>query len=249
MLVKRSLAQGLAMVLIAATVPAVVFAADQCPTEPCGCNGPDPIDTAPYFIPNYSGWQTARRVWTFMGGGTTQYRMFKYSSDDYELIKSPDGTSTETFEVTASWIYVTSEVGPGILGSPSRIYNGNGLKFIPRVICPNKPTFRPCHEGEQLINATSCLPIGQTPSHCATYSSRIDLAPAWNYGYSVGVVDSIVKTDKLDDGKVEKYWYGRNRGLLRWELYSAAGVLLNWGQQTSEIPNSAIPHNTCAQPQ
>jgi hypothetical protein len=75
------------------------------------------------------------------------------------------------------------------------------------------------------------------------------MAPGWNYGPNVGVIDSIIKVDTLDNGEVEMYWYGLRRGLLRWEHHSAAGQLLNWGQQTSEIPNSPIPHNSCAQPQ
>lgn len=221
---------------------------DPCPDEPCGCNGPDPIDTTTYFIPNYAGWQNAKKIWTEMSGGTNYFRFFQYSSDDYELIKCANGTCTETFEVTPAWIYVTSEMGPQVLQSSSRVFLGNGLKFIPRVLCTNKPTFRPCHEGEQLINATSCLPTGTTPSHCFTYSSRIDRVN-WNYGGSLGIVDTLIKTDRLDNGEYEKYWYGLGKGLLRWEHRSSSNQLLNYGQQTGLIMNSPISHNSCVQPQ
>jgi len=113
-----------------------------CPDEPCGCNGPDPIDTSQYFVPTFSGWETAKRLWSQMGGGTNQTRFFRYSTNHYELIKCPDGTCTETFVVSPSWIYVTSEMGAAVLDSQPRIFLGNGLKFFPRVLCTNKPTFR-----------------------------------------------------------------------------------------------------------
>lgn len=106
-----------------------------------------------------------------------------------------------------------------------------------------------CHGGEQFIHPTSCLPTGQTtPPHCATYLSRIDFAPGYNYGNGVGVVDSIIKVDKLDNAETEKYFYGLNRGLLRWEHLNSSGQIINWAQQTGEIANSPIPHNSCPQP-
>jgi len=205
------------------------------------------VDLLQYFVPNYSGWQTAKRIWTYMNGGTNQFRFFKYSTSSYELIKSPDGTSTETFDVGLFGVYVTSEMGP-VLNSSSRLFIGDGLYFLPGSICRNRPTFRMCHDGEQFINPTSCLPAGSTPAHCAIYLSRVEFAPNYNYGGSIGVLDSIIKVDKLDNAETEKYFYGRNRGLLRWEHYNSAGTLINWGQQTSEIPNSPIPHNSCVQP-
>lgn len=215
---------------------------------PCGCAGGDPVDLLQYFIPSYPGWETAKRVHVMMGSGTNYMRMLKYGTNKYELIKCPDGTCTETFTAGYGGVYVTSELGPTVLQGQSRQFLGSGLYFLPSSICRNRPTFRPCHEGERFLNATSCLPQGQTPPHCATYLSRVEFAPTWNYGYSVGVVNSIIKVDKLDNGDTEKYWYGLNRGLLRWEHYNAQGQLVNWGQQTGEIPNSPIPHNTCLQP-
>jgi len=219
-----------------------------CPDEPCGCRGGDPVDLIPYFVPSYSGWQTAKRIWKFKGGGTTNFRFFQYGTNKYELIKCPDGTCTETFKAGLGGVFVTSEIGPQVLGSESRIFPGQGLYFLPGSICPNKRTFRPCDQGQQFINPTSCLTEGQLPANCANYLSRVDFAPGWDYGYNVGVVDSIIKVDKLDNAETEKYWYGWHRGLLRWEHWSAQGELLNWGQQTGEIANSAIPHNTCPQP-
>lgn len=216
---------------------------------PCGCAGGDPVDLLPYFIPSYSGWQTAKKVQTMKGGGTNYMRMFQYASGKYELIKCPDGTCTETFNAGSGGVFVTSEIGPTVLNSSSKKFLGSGLYFLPASICRNARTFRPCHGGEQFINPTSCLPTGQqNPARCALYLSRIDFAPGWDYGASVGVVDSIIKVDELDNHEIEKYWYGLHKGLLRWEHWSAQGQLLDWGQQTSEIPNSPIPHNTCPQP-
>jgi hypothetical protein len=218
-----------------------------CPDEPCGCGGPAPVVLTTYFVPNYSGWQTAKRLWTSNAGGTSERRMFSYATNKYELIKNATGTATETFRVDATWVYVTSEMGTP-LGSSPKIFLGNGLTFMPTVLCTNKPTFRMCHSGEQLVFNTSCLPNGQTSAHCAINTSRVDLAPGWNYGYNVGVVDSVIKTDVLDNGEIEKYWYGKNKGILRWEHRNASNVLLAWDQQTGEIANSPIPHNSCAQP-
>lgn len=229
-------------------VPPVLTDAGGCPDEPCGCNGPQPIDTSAYFVPTFSGWQTAKRVWSQKAGGSNYTRFFSYATNHFELIKCPDGSCTETFEVTPTWIYVTSEMGAAVLDSQPRIFLGNGLKFIPRVFCSNKPTFTPCHQGEQFINGTSCLASGSTPPHCSIYNSTLTRT-TYNYGGTIGSLDSLVKTDRLDDGSYEKYWYGYGRGLLRWEHRTSSNQILDWIQESGIIPNSPISHNSCVQPQ
>ena len=237
--------QAMVQLQVDATQPQFL-APPGCEDDPCLCTGGDPVYLVPYVIPNYSGWQSAKRLWTYQGGGTNQMRFFQYGSSKYELIKCGDGTCTETFRMVADGFFVTSEMK--IAGGGGRVFLGRGLYFIPSFVCPNLRTFRMCHQGEQYVRETSCLVDRQVPSHCAIYTSRIDFAPGWNYGYNVGVVDSIIKIDKLDNQEVEKYWYGLNKGLLRWEHWSAGGQLLGWAQQTGEIPNSPIPHNSCLRP-
>jgi len=218
-----------------------------CADPPCYVPCPDRVDLLPYFIPNYSGWEYAKRIWTYKGGNQDCFRMFRYGPGKYELIKNCVGTATETFQVSSLGVYVTSEMGTP-LQSEARLFNGSGLYFLPAAICRNRPTFQVCHEGQTFIDSSTCQTTGSTGPHCGPYPSRIEFAPTWNYGGSLGVIDSIIKIDTLDNGEVEKYWYGRNRGILRWEHWSASGVLLNWGQQTSEFPNSPTPHNSCYQP-
>jgi hypothetical protein len=231
----------LSLVLLQASAHAL-----PCPDPPCLPCG-EVVDLRPYFIPSYSGWQTAKRIWTYQGGNSDCFRFFQYSADEYELIKTCPGTATETYRVTSTGIYVTSEMGTP-LGSQARLFQGNGLLFLPVSICTNRTTFQVCHEGETFINNASCLTTGSAPAHCANYLSRVEFAPSWNYGGNLGVIDSIIKIDRLDNGQVEMYWFGRGRGILRWEHRTATGTLLNSGQQTSEIPNSPIPHNSCFQP-
>lgn len=207
------------------------------------------VDIRPYFIPSYPGWDTAKKEMLYASGGTDYFRIFSYGTNKYEILKGATGNCAETWNVSLAGIYVTSEIGPCVLASQPREFSGSGLFFMPAEVCPYLSTYRGGHQGERFVDAATCQYTGaSTPGKQDKYLSRIDFAPGWNYGYNVGVVDSIIRVHTLDNNEVEKYWFGLNRGLLRWEHWSASGVLLNSAQQIGEIGNSPIQHNTCPQP-
>lgn len=191
------------------------------------------MDTSAYSAPTFSGWQTAKRVWSQEAGGSNYTRFFSYASNHCELIKCPDGTCAVTFEVTPAWIYVTSAMGAAVLDSQLRIFQAD---------------VHACHQGKQFINGASCLASGSTPPHCSICNSTLTRT-TYNYGGTIGSLDSLVKTDRLDDGSYEKYWYGYGRGLLRWERRTSSNQILDWIQESGITPNSPISHNSCGQPQ
>ncbi len=208
-----------------------------------GCN--QKIDLSKYFIPSYSGWQKAKKVMKYKNGSTDYFRLYKVSTGKYRLLKGGTGKNAETFKVNSNGIYVTSETG-AVTESDPRIFKNKGLFFLPRYICPSNAYFRPKHDGEQFIDPNTCSTTGQTTGpHTFRYNAWVEFVPGWDYGYQVGEVDSIVIHARNDDGKLEKYWYGLNRGLLRWEIRSSSGQLINSVAQTREIANSPIPLNTC----
>jgi hypothetical protein len=219
-------------------------------------------DLTAYFVPNYPGWDTAKRVWIGSDPGTTYGRWFSYGTNKYENIKFNNPHSAETYTFDGSWIYITAENNQNN-SSISRVWppGGNGflgLNWLPRygytcvgcrpreaVDCYTQNQFDTCYFSENLYN--NCQFTQSLPTHCGLNGSIVEFAN-YPYGYSIGTLPSIIKRDTLDDLEVEQYFYGLGRGLLRYERYDSRGNLVNWGQQTSEIPNSPIPDAACFHP-
>jgi hypothetical protein len=207
-----------------------------------------PVDLTVYFVPSYAGWQTARRVWTGAGGGQDSSRWFSYAPGKYEFIKTANGTKAETYTVYNDYIRITSEQGGDITNSSvyTRVWINAGAIWMPA--SPTPPIqFLPCSDGTVFYNS-SCQPTGSQGSSCAKNYSSVYRIGSYNYGYSVGVVDSIEKEDVLDNGDIEEYFYGLHRGLLRWEYWLANGTLKNWSQQIDEIADSPIADHICFRP-
>ena len=238
------------VVLILLLNPGAAAAIDPCDAGLCDCYSANIVDLATYFVPNYPGWSTAKKIWLSADGGTSHGRFFSYAPNKYELIKFQNNASTETYTVTSSAIYLTAENNINN-SSTTRTYPAPyaALDWMPRYACNNKPLLNQydvCHGGEHYYQ--NCVFQYSNPSHCGIFKSKIIFYYGYNYGYNVGVVDTIVKVDKLDDGAQEKYYYGKNKGFLRWEYINPSGVMTNWGQQIGEEPNSPLYHAACFQP-
>ena len=240
---------GVALIVLAAlTHPGGASALDPCEVGLCDCWPSQVVDVAPYFVPNYSGWQTAKKIWIAAGGGSSHLRFFSYAPNKYELIKFGNNASSETYLVTDYDIYLTAENNINNTNE-TRTYPSGALYWMPRFACRNKPLlnqFTVCHGGERFY--TNCVFTQALGSHCAVFKSKLLLYYGYNYGYNVGAVDTVIKVDTLDDGAQEKYYYGKNRGFLRWEYFDPSGAMTNWWQQIDEVPNSPLVHGGCFQP-
>jgi hypothetical protein len=66
-------------------------------------------DLTAYFVPNYPGWDSAKRIWIGSDPGTIYGRWYSYGPNKYANIKFSNPNSVETYTFDASWIYITSE--------------------------------------------------------------------------------------------------------------------------------------------
>lgn len=247
---------ALALLLVASAAPAwcqsdepVTPPVDYCDINNCeDCPPANVVDLAQYFVPNYPGWATAKKIWIDPSGGTSHMRFFSYAPNKYELIKFANNRASETYYVGAHMISLTVENNINN-STQSRTYPIYPLDWMPRYGCRYSATlndFDFCHGGEYYYN--NCVFSHSYGGHCGIFKSKVRFLGNYNYGYNVGVVDTIVKVNKLDDRSVENYYYGRNKGFLRWEYINPSGVMTNWGQQIGEEPNSPLVHQGCFQP-
>lgn len=222
-----------------------------------------PTDLAAYFVPSYSGWDTAVRFWTDSNGGSSHERWYSYAPNKYAHIKFGNPQSVETFDVTSNWIFITAENDQNNT-NVSRIWvpgtYGAGLQWIRRTgytcfgcshqdyqACQlNHNIFDPCHNGENFY--TNCQFTNSTAAHCFLYNAAMIFYQNYNYGYSVGTLPSVVLSQDEDDRTSELYYYGLGRGFLRFESYDANGILTFWAQQTGEAANQPIPDQACFHP-
>jgi hypothetical protein len=212
----------------------------------CECADQNIIYPSQFFVPSFTGWQTARNLTIGDDGSKGAWRMLPYASNKYEFVKSPDGSEVETFTVGGliGGVVITSEQGV-----PESRRWVNGMTWLPGEVCKNKPQlnyFEWCYEQE--VDYFNCSQTQTLPYHCGLFDSRIAYYPSKDYGYKVGVVESIVKVDTLDDGSFEHYWYGRGRGLLRFEALDRNGVVQHWVQVTETVLNSPITPHYCFLP-
>src|ERR1700681_1757176 len=75
---------------------------------------PDPVcytwaDSTAYFLPSYSGWQTAKLIFQGSDGSVTYLRKFLYGPSQFEMIKFDNPHSSETYTYDGNWIYITAE--------------------------------------------------------------------------------------------------------------------------------------------
>jgi hypothetical protein len=218
-------------------------------------------DLTAYFVPSYSGWQTAKRDWVGSDGSSNTERWFSYAANKYEHIKFSDPQSAETFAVDSNWIYITAENKINDT-TQSRVWlsglYGLGLRWLPRNAqgCPGctpaevsacnlQNNFVPCDSGTDYY--TTCQFTSSGGNYCAKFGDTV-IFTTYDYGYSIGTLASVIKHDVLDDGSAENYYYGEGRGLLRYEDYNPSGVLVSWAAQTGEVANQPIASNVCFQP-
>lgn len=223
--------------------------------------GCDQVDLTAYFVPNYSGWDTAKRSWIDSSGGSNTERWFSYGTGKYEHIKFSNPSSAETFAIDGNWIYITGEFDQNNTSTsrtwPAGSY-GLGLTWLPRfgnqctactplqtANCNIEGSFIPCNSGQNSYN--SCQFVQSYPHYCAANYTYVYFV-TYNYGYSIGSLPSIIKHDTLDNNYVENYYYGLGRGLLRFEMYDANGYLVQWAAQTGETANQPISDQICFHP-
>lgn len=218
------------------------------------------VDLTAYFVPNYTGWQTAKRQWFNSAGSSTDDRWFSYAPNKFEHIKFSDPKSAETYTFDSSWIYITAENDQDDT-TTTRVWipgqYGLGLRWLPRnalgcpgstagelAACNAQNAFTPCQSGTNFY--TSCVFTSSSGANCALTGSTVTFT-TYNYGYSIGSLPTIIKHDVFATTS-EDYYYGLGRGLLRYEEYSTSGTLLAWAAQTGELANQPIPSNVCFQP-
>jgi hypothetical protein len=220
------------------------------------------VDLINYFVPNYPGWQTAKITWQGADGSTTFYRKLAYGPTQLELIKFNDPHSSETYNYDRDWIYITAE--NGINGSSdTRVYPAGyntyylGLNWMPRIACSSGVAFwqynqfTPCYLNQvyyKNCNSCPCQYNYTNPQHCAKIPSVISFTN-YNYGGSLGTIPTAIKDDRFDDWSGgEKYYYGLNRGFLRFEAYNAQGQVVSSSQQVAETANQPIADQACFHP-
>ena len=220
------------------------------------CNS---YDLTAYFVPNYSGWDTAKRIWIDSNNITSPAsRWYSYAPSKYAYIKFGDPHSVETYTYDSYFIYITAE--NYINNQPvSRVWPG-GLSWLPRygfkctgctsqenLACLNLNLFDPCYTAQNHFDA-NCQFTSGDPQHCNLNPSNVYLT-SYNYGYSIGTLASVVKNDRNDvGGGWETYYYGLGRGFLRFEVHDGNNNLTYWAQQTGETPNQPLADQACFHP-
>jgi hypothetical protein len=153
-------------------------------------------------------------------------------------------------------IFLTAENGAN--GSTDTGYLQPGLTWMPRVAyrcvgctprqtitCQNQNVFVPCHGGENQY--TNCQFTKSFPAHCFSWNSAISFF-SYNYGYSIGTVDTAMLGQTEDDLSEERYYYGLGLGFLRFEAYDPHGNLKDWGAATQILANQPIGDQACFHP-
>jgi hypothetical protein len=219
------------------------------------------VDLAAYFVPSYPGWQTASEIWTGPAGPGISDQWYSYATNKYGHIKFDNPHSVETFTVTSAGIFLTAENGqngtnvsrtftpganqPGFTWMPRFGFTCPGCSVKEALTCENQNTFVPCHDGENYY--TNCQFTNSYPAHCFRWSSAVSLV-SYDYGYSIGTVDSVVLSQTEDDMSREEYFYGLGLGFLRIEAYDANGNLKDWGAATQINANQPIGDQACFHP-
>jgi len=220
------------------------------------------VDIAVYFVPSYSGWQTASEEWTAAGGPPAKSdQWYSYASNKYAHIGFDNPKSVGTFTVTSTAIYLTAENGqnntnvsrtftpgtdqPGLTWMPRLAYTCPGCTFRERMDCISLGVFVPCHDGEN--HFTNCQFTNSYNAHCFRYASNVDLI-SYNYGYSIGTVPTAMLAQTEDDLSSERYYYGLGLGFLRFEAYNSSGTLTYWAQATQINLNQPIGDQACFHP-
>jgi hypothetical protein len=229
---------------------------------------PDPVcyhweDALPYFLPNYSGWETAKLI--FQGtDGTVYLRKHMYGPNQFEMIKFGNPYSSETYTYDNDWIYITAENMQD--NSPqSRVWLPGyygwylGANWMPRVVCTsgnqtyrNLNRFWSCSAGTSHYtncNSCPCQYVSTDPGRCSKWQATVSYSN-YNYGGTIGTLPSLIISSPFDDffSGGETYYYGLGRGFLRFELHDYYGNILNYGYQSGEIPNDPIPAQACFHP-
>lgn len=227
-----------------------------CPEIAGGCPPPQGNcltyqDLTAYFVPTYSGWQTARL--TEQGEPPSQPivtydRKYLYGTNKLALVKFNDPHSVETYTWDNFWIYLTAE--NGINGtSQSRFYPANnsilGLIWMPRY------AFTPCYNEQVYYNNCNTCPCqyaSTDPAHCSVHPSLVSLT-TYNFGGTIGTIPTLIKQDTYDDNTGgERYYYGLGYGFLRYEAVNAQGQLTAAGQEVGETPNDPLADQACFHP-
>lgn len=221
-------------------------------------------DSTAYFIPNYSGWQTAKVIFQGSDGSINYLRKLMYGPAKLELIKFGNPHSSETYTYDSEWIYITAENmqnnspqtrtwQPGYLGYYL------GANWMPRVVCTsgnqtyrNLNRFFSCSAGtNQYTNCNSCpcQYVSTDPGRCSKYQATVSYSN-YNYGGAIGTLPTLILSAPFDDlSGSEYYYYGFGRGFLRFEVRDFSGsVLRSYGYQSGEIPNDPIPDQVCFHP-
>jgi hypothetical protein len=235
----------------------------------CLAAPPDPIcyhweDSTPYFIPSYSGWQTAKLIFQGSDGSVTYLRKLSYGANKFELIKFDNPYSSETYAYDGNWIYITAENMQN--NTPeTRVwqagYNGYylGANWMPRIVCTsgnqtykNLNRFFSCSAGTAHYtncNSCPCQYVSTDPGRCSKYQSTVSYSN-YNYGGTIGTLPTLIMQSPFDDlSGSEWYYYGLGRGFLRFEVHDSSGlVIVSYGYQSGEIPNDPIPDQACFHP-
>jgi hypothetical protein len=219
------------------------------------------VDVAAYFVPSYNGWQTASEVWTGPAGPAVSDQWYSYAPNKYAHIKFDNPLSVETFTVGSTAIYLTAENGqnntdvsrtftpgpsqPGLTWMPRLVYTCPGCSVQQTIACSNQNTFIPCHDGEN--DYTNCQFTNSYPAHCFRWNSAVSLF-SYDYGYSIGTVQTVMLGQTEDDLSSERYYYGLGLGFLRFEAYDSSGNLTSWGAATQINLNQPIGDHACFHP-
>lgn len=180
-----------------------------------GCQS---VDLSAYFVPSYPGWQTASEVWTGPAGPGVSDQWYSYAPNKYGHVKFDNPHSVETFTVSSTAIFLTAENGqnntnvsrtftpgylqPGLTWMPRVGFTCVGCSVKEMVACEDQNTFVPCHNGENYY--TNCQFTNGFPAHCFRWASAVGLL-TYNYGYSIGTVQSVVLSQTEDDMSREVY--------------------------------------------
>jgi hypothetical protein len=221
-------------------------------------------DSTAYFIPSYSGWQTAKLIFQGSDGSVTYVRKLLYGPNQFEMIKFDNPYSSETYAYDGDWIYITAENMQD--NSPqTRVwqpgYNGYylGANWMPRTVCTsgnqtyrNLNRFFSCSAGtNHYTNCSSCpcQYVSTDPGHCLKNQSTVSYVN-YDYGGSIGTLPTLILQSPFDGlSGSEWYYYGFGRGFLRFEVRDFSGLVVTfYGYQSGEIANDPIPDQACFHP-
>jgi hypothetical protein len=239
-----------ALTLSASTASAVQLCETRCtPSSNCGlscridfdtittcgaygvCQSGTVYDLKEWMLPSYPNHQTTHLTQTFVGNNGVRSEFFTCSAFPNGFFRVSDvcGKLAERFTFDNQNIFITRETFPD---APIHFKTHTSFVWARRFMQSGQTILSDCAWQEQY----SCTPGAVTP---CTIPTRLTGPHTLALGGDVGTVQALAIEHSLGDGKLERYFYAKPWGYVKFELLNANGSL-NYKEEFNKITAGAL---------